>query len=813
MKIASPSANEKKRIAVLKKYNVLDTPNEPDFDELTKIASSICETPIALISLVDECRQWFKSKVGLAAEETHRDVAFCAHAILSESPLIVPDAHLDDRFKDNPLVVGPPFVRFYVGVPLRSYSGENIGTLCVIDHVPRVLESWKLEALIVLARQVIHLMELRQYQNNSDIKERNFLAAIAHNMHEGAVLQDKEGKIVMANSAALNLLELSEDQLLGRASTDPRWGAIREDGSSLPGHEHPAMLALSTGEDQLLKRMGITIPNGAIRWLQINSNLIYPTGTGGKKYVLSTFTDITSEIENTKKISALNEQHRLILDSIPALVAYWDKNQICQFANKSYLDWFGNDREQLLGKSMYELLGPTLYQANLAHIQNALKGEPQTFDRELKYLKTGETRYTSAQYIPDNENGQIKGFYVLVFDVTELKRLELKAVDEARKAQEASKAKSDFLANMSHEIRTPLNGVIGMASVLAGTTLDQNQMVYVGTIRNSGQMLLTLVNDILDLSKAESGKLEIESTTFELNKIVLDVERSLIIAANKKGLIFSRAISNEVPQFLSGDPFRLAQVLVNLVNNAIKFTTDGNISVDVSLNSFDGDRAILNFEVSDTGIGISNTEIERLFTPFSQADSSTTRKYGGTGLGLSICKRLVNLMGGKIGVRSEVGKGSVFWFTIEMGVAKPVPVVTSMNHTNIERTLHILLAEDNSVNQLIASSMFEQLGHSVMAVANGHEAVEALSNGKFDLVFMDCQMPEMDGYEATKAIRNLKLSELSNIPIIAMTANAMKGDREKCLAVGMDDYVSKPIELEELSLAINRNLVPQKKEG
>jgi PAS domain S-box-containing protein len=807
LKKAPLPPNENKRLAALKEYQVLDTPTEKDLDDLTQLACSICGTPIALISLIDECRQWFKSKKGLEANETHRDIAFCSHAILSNSDFIVPDAHKNERFSDNPLVVGPPYIRFYAGFPLKSYSGENIGTLCVIDQKPRTLEDWQIEALGIISRQVIHIFELRLLQKNAENRDQGFLASIAHNMLEGAVLHDSDGKIFMANPAAMDLLGLTKDQLLGRVPTDPMWDAIRVDGTPYPGIERPAMRALATGEAQLLKRMGIKLPDGGLRWLQVNSNLIYPNGFGGQKFVLSTFTDITKEIESTVHLRSLSEKHKLILDHIPALVAYWDNQEKCQFANQAYLEWFAISPDKLIGKSMLQLMGPPLYELNKEYIRSALSGVPRKFDRELLHRKSKEMRYTTAHYLPEIESGKVKGFYVLVFDVTEFKRLEQSAKEESKKALAASKAKSDFLANMSHEIRTPINGVMGMASLLADTSLNSTQMEYVRTIRNSSEILLSLINDILDLSKAESGMIELENIDFELGPIISNVERSFSYAANKKGIKFFRALSPDIPFFLKGDPTRLTQVMVNLVSNAIKFTSQGSVTLEASLKSLEGDDVLLNFEIADTGIGISEDALGRLFTPFSQADNSTTRQYGGTGLGLSICKHLVENMGGEIGVRSQPGKGSVFWFTIQAKVGKPALGVSPINalvESKIEK-LRILIAEDNSVNQLIAKTMFEKLGHNVVAVANGKEALEALEVGNFDVVFMDCQMPVLDGYEATRQIRKNLKSSISEIPVIAMTANAMAGDREKCLNSGMNDYISKPMKLEDLASALLRN--------
>jgi PAS domain S-box-containing protein len=471
---------------------------------------------------------------------------------------------------------------------------------------------------------------------------------------------------------------------------------------------------------------------------------------------------------------------------------------------------FGYTRDEVVGLEVAEtVVPPELRDRHRSGLKRYLEtGQSAIINKrvELDAQHKNGTTFPVEMSIWRATNGGETTFNAIAHDITERRKAAENLAAVTQRALEASQLKSEFLANMSHEIRTPMNGIIGMTSLLLTSKLTKTQREQAQVVQKSSESLLTIINDILDFSKIEAGRLELEQSDFNLRELIDEVHLLFVTLAQQKSLEMRVNVADDVPDIVNGDAGRLRQVLLNIVGNAIKFTITGSVEITCE-RQLVGDENRLYFEVTDTGIGIAPESRERLFESFVQVDMSSARRHEGTGLGLAISSRLVALMNGEIGVRSEIGQGSTFWFSVVAGKASSTtgiaPVNTAIELGSGHHNPRVLVVEDNLVNQQVAALSLKQLGCEVELVGDGQSAVDTVRNTQFDIIFMDCQMPGMDGYEATLGIRRAEKPDEHNI-IIAMTASAMQGDRDRAMQVGMDDYMAKPVKIETFATIINK---------
>jgi PAS domain S-box-containing protein len=554
------------------------------------------------------------------------------------------------------------------------------------------------------------------------------------------------------------------------------------------------------------------------KWIWLHDRAYRTYEKDGMHYADGIFSDITER----KRAEEMRERMASIVDSSSDAILGKTLSGVITAWNRGAERLFGYSSAEAVGSSILMLIPADRIKEESEILARIERGERLEHFETVRVRKDGKHIDVSVTISPmKDSSGVVVGASKIARDITDSKRAE----EEMRKAKEAAEAanlaKSQFLANMSHEIRTPMNGVIGVAGLLLDTKLTPEQQQYAEIVRTSGEALMSVINDILDFSKIEAKKLSLETKNFELNRVLKDSVAVISIKASEKGLKLRCEVEPGTPALLRGDSGRLRQILINLVGNAVKFTPQGGVSVQARLEAQDEHKATLRFTVSDTGIGFPQERAAVLFEPFVQADGSSTRKYGGTGLGLTIAKQLAELMGGRIGVESEEGKGSAFWFTavfeeqkkdagadavVAVPAVAPVRVGPFAGKSRKSRP-RILLAEDNTTNQQVAVAMLTKLGYAVDAVENGAQAIAALERASYDLIVMDGMMPGMNGYEATRRIRSGGAGiDNAQIPIVAFTAAAMTGDKDKCIEAGMNDYVAKPVSLSQLGEVLQKYL-------
>jgi PAS domain S-box-containing protein len=639
-----------------------------------------------------------------------------------------------------------------------------------------------------------------------------------------------DGVLVDVNPAFEAMLGFTRAELIGRPITAPEFWADEATRASLIDTMRSTTLVRGL-ETQLRTKAG-TVLDVSYDGCQVQLNgtpffvgmafdisLLKQAGRDlrNQKSLLAEQVEArTSELDHAyRELSDSSRFVRTITDSLPGRVSYWDTDLICRFANQTYLDWSQLSADAVLGRRMQDTIPAEYFEVARPFTEQALRGEACTY--EYTTARDGRRYVHQIIYVPDRHaDGQVHGLFAMAFDITAIKEAEarLRAANtellQARDlADAATRAKSSFLANMSHEIRTPMNAIMGLTHLMQRSEDSPRQLERLAKIEMAGRHLLSVINDVLDFSKIEANHMRLEHADFHVGEVLENVRSMIADQARAKGLRVEIDAAG-VPEHLHGDAARLSQALLNYASNAVKFTSSGGVRLRCRLLGEDADGLHLRFEVHDTGIGIAPDKLPHLFSSFEQADASIARRFGGTGLGLAITRRLAELMGGAAGAASVEGEGSQFWFEVRLqrggrealAIAADEPAEVEARLRARAGRVRLLVVDDSEINREVALEMLEGVGLRADVAVNGLEAVAAARRQAYDLVLMDMQMPEMDGLSATRAIR--ALPGWADVPIVAMTANAFKEDREACEAAGMNDVVTKPVDPAKLFAALAR---------
>jgi PAS domain S-box-containing protein len=899
---------EEDRVCALHAYNILDTPVEDSFDNLVKLASQIFNMPIAFISLLDKERQWFKSSIGSDVKEISRKQSFCNYTILENAVFEICDTLQDSRFSDYDVVTAEPHIRYYAGAPLIDEDGFALGSLCVLDLVPRQLSDVQKEILRNLAKEVVvHLVLKKKDQqlmaNAVRFEELLNITKVSPEIH---CILDFRGKILFVNDAVTRMLEYSVEEAMAMEMWDV---CYPED---IPRVIKSIEEGLRNKRKELNIDFRIVGSNGVVRWISWNlvtkKNRWYTYGrdiTESKRvesdlmklsfvaskvnnavvinddnncvtWVNDAFEKITGFtlddvkgkrlgdliigpdtdlelIEEVRRLTAMRQSftidmlaytkdkkeiwlsvyNTVVLDEkgnvdaeveiiiditdkkraeeelqVLSLVAsktntgvsIQDKEGITTWVNQSLEKMTGYKLEELKGHQMGNILSPHFDQDLIKTARNKSRNNQSYMIEVLGEKKDGSPIWFSVSNTPIlNSKGQVERQIDLISDITQRKQVEKEMIEAKEQALKLSQAKEMFLSVMSHEIRTPLNAVIGMTHLLLDNDPKISQVDDLNILKFSGENLLHIINDILDFTKIETGKMELEIFPFSLKTLANDIINSLQVNVKKNGnqlnLLFDPLITGKI----SGDKNRLYQILMNFLGNAIKFTENGLVELKINLVAENEDESVIRFEVSDNGIGIPKDKQRYIFETFTQAKTDISRKYGGTGLGLAITKKLLDMFNSDITVDSTEGEGTTFSFEI---VFSKTAEISATPGTGDEMSIFvgkkILVVDDNEINILIAKRILSKWGLEIDSAINGYEAIDKIMTERYELVFMDIKMPGIDGFETTGIIRDINDRYYKEVPIIALTASTLKNDHFKFVECGMNGHVLKPFNPEEI---------------
>ena len=798
--------NESDRLAALHNLDVLDSAPEAEFDALVQVASLVCGVPISLISLVDSERQWFKANVGLpGVQQTPRDLAFCAHAILDSQLFEVPDATQDPRFSDNPLVLAQPDIRFYAGEPIVLSDGHRIGTLCVIDRQSRQLDDKQREIMRSLAVAAARALEGRRAMRVQQLNEDALIKSKA--------LLNRTGALARVGGWELDVVA---GKLHWTDETCRIHGVPLGYAPSLAGavefyapevrHVMDAAVqtAIETGQGWDLELPFIR-RDGQHLWVRSMCEVISEQGKSVR--LVGAVQDITER--RLERLALLEATERVKLATESGGIGIWDfelATSAVKWDAQNYRLWGFEPQDETVRHTFW---AQHVHPDDVDRVTRAVADCVATgtfFSCEFRVIWPDQSVHHLSAYarLRFDAQGNAVQLVGANMDVTEAAHYAQSLKDARDKAEEASQSKGQFLANMSHEIRTPMNAILGLLSLLQNTELTERQRDYASKTEGAAQSLLGLLNDILDFSKVEAGKLTLEHVPFRLDRLLRDL--SVVLSANvgSKDLEVLFDIDPSLPEVLLGDAMRLLQVLINLGGNAIKFTAQGQVVIALrNAGLTDADVAIA-FAVQDSGIGIAPENLGHIFSGFSQAESSTTRRFGGTGLGLAICKRLVALMGGEISIASTLGQGSTFSFTVRLPLGQgAVPELTDPARPSLAAR-RVLLVDDNPIAGDLMRGMVRHWGWPVDLAASGDQALALVRSQTavpgaafpYQVVYVDWQMPGMDGWETARRLRALSAACPGPRPVIIMvTAHGREtlAQRSQAEQDMLDGFLVKPI--------------------
>lgn len=892
---------EEERLQALFAYNLMDTEAEKQYDSITNLACYICNTKMAIISLIDDHRLWVKSKVGIEICELSKDIAFCKYTILQNSLLEIPDTLLDDRVKNNPLVACDNGIRYYAGVPLINPDGYILGTICVFDNQPRLLDSKQKQALQFLADET--MMHMEASKKNLELKKivtkQNLFQSLFNNSSEIHCISNQEGKVEFINSSIEQIIGFTEQEIIGRSilefyAPDDQQVLQNMQDSMARGETRMEYITklltkngsakwfsfnnvnlnglwLSNGRDvtkqilaeQELKQLSLVashVTNGVvindasnnILWI----NKAFETITGytledvkGKKLgniitgkqsdpqileyaahqvdkkrsftielltykknqdpiwlsvVNSVILDENGRIDRTIEIiKDITERKRTEYDlqTLSTAVTKADVGVIIR-NDKNELIWLNKTAEKIFGWNLYELKGSTFDSrfvgelTNLNAYQIAKESCINNLPYEIEvviYNKDRKPIWLLIHSTPLNDSeGVVDRHLSILIDISVRKKAEEELLKTREKALQLSRAKETFISVISHEIRTPINAVIGMSRILLEENPAPSQMDNLNILKFSSENLLKLVNDILDFTKIETGNMQLESVPVDLKQLARQTLHTLSFKVENNNLELNLDIDPNIPELVLADSTRLYQILMNLLGNALKFTTAGEVKLSLSLIEEHPESVMVKFRVSDTGIGIAPDKFKSIFEAYSQASSDTSRKYGGTGLGLTITQKLIELHQSVINVNSELGKGSEFYFQINFKRILDETPKLPPSFLFEPIMASILVADDNQINRVLAKKILNKWGMEADFATTGLEAFEMATAKDYDLILMDLHMPVMDGLEATKLIRQQPQEKYKTIPIIALTGSVFGLDLENLHQEGLTDHFLKP---------------------